>query len=153
MQKLRKSKDDTSYVLNFLFKKREELLLPFLNKDYKWIGLSFKYERNPAAFNLVREYYKTLWIDTHLLDILSNPKFDIVKLKILYNLLELIENKTFKLQNTQIAHTLLTSKLEVIGELLKHGDNKRFNELKFSYEKDKALFEREFSKYSADINE
>ena len=147
MQK--KSNDDLIYILNFLYKGRENLIFPFLDKDYELIGKTFKYERNRAAFDLVRSQFLTLWLDKHFIKLLEEKIPESIRLKILSLLFCLIDHKEKKdiiLDNSEIEHVLLSNKIKIIKEILNYEDNAtaKYNELKFSYEKDKALFEREF---------
>lgn len=61
MSMVNKSHSDLLYLLMLLSKKREDLLSPFLDNSLnEWIGLSFKYEGNQEAFNLVKERFVTL---------------------------------------------------------------------------------------------
>ena len=72
MSMVNKSHSDLLYLLMLLSKKREDLLSPFLdNSINEWIGLSFKYEGNQEAFNLVKERFVTLWIDSHITQIIE----------------------------------------------------------------------------------
>lgn len=147
-----KSHDDIRYLLDFLFKKREELISPFLNKDAEWISKTFKYERNQAAFNLVRECFVTLWIDGHIVQIANDDFPDHLRKKTT----ELLSGMatTFQgLEDIKTIHCLLERKHQIQKYLLKYDDykTKSFNELKYSYDMDKALFERKFEKYESKI--
>lgn len=145
--------DDLLYILTLFSKKREELVSPFLNKDYEWIGLSFKYERNQAAFDLVRERFITLWIDKHIIQIIEDDIPEQVRNKAMNLLFEYINTSKSGIDDSKIKHSLLETKLKVIQALLSTEDTntKKLNELRFSYEKDKAIFEREFLKYEKEI--
>ncbi|HBJ76334.1 MAG TPA: hypothetical protein DDY68_00220 [Porphyromonadaceae bacterium] len=148
-----KSHNDLLYILGLLSKKREELISPFLNKDPEWIGLSFKYERNQSAFNVVKESFVTLWIDKHITQIIEDDMPDDVKNKAMELLSQYMSNSHSSWNDTEIKHSLLGTKLNILKELLKHEDvnSQKLNELRYSYEKDKALFEREFQKFEEEM--
>ena len=143
------------FLLTFLSKKREELLIPFLDKEAEWIGLSFKYERNQPAFNLVRDRFTTLWVDKHFQEFLSNEINDAIRQKGLLIFSELLNAKSSNIDDSKIKRALLATKLQILQELLKQEDMNisRLNELQYSYDKDKALFEREFSKYEQELSQ
>lgn len=154
MSLVKRSHDDLLYILTLLFKKREELISPFLDKDYEWIGLSFKYERNQAAFDLVRERFVTLWIDKHITKIIEDDIPEHVRNKAMDLLSEFMSTSNSELDDSKIKHSLLETKLKVLKTLLnaEYLNNQKLNELRYSYEKDKALFEREFLKYESEIS-
>ena len=149
-----KSHDDIRYLLEFLFKKREELISPFLNKEAEWIGKTFKYERNQAAFNLVRECFVTLWIDCHIVQIAKDDFPDHLREKTM-ELLSGMATTFRSLDNPKTIYHLLERKLQIIKDLIEHDDknSQKINELKCSYYKDKALFERKFEEYESRIEE
>lgn len=144
MQKQKKSYEELKYILQLLSKGRESLLSPFLGNMNEWICLSFKYERNSAAFNLVREKFKTLWIDEHLTQLIEDGCPYYVKRRCVECISALLGDKESLIDDSTMCHSLLTSKKSVINELLRFEDcnNEKLDELRFSYEKDKALFER-----------
>jgi hypothetical protein len=133
-------------------KKREELVTSFLDKHVDIIGLTFKYETNQAAFDLVRDRFKSLWIDQHFLQILNDDISETTRKKIMSLLVNYLETNESTLNDSDIIHSLLQKKIEILGELISFEDNniRKYNELKFSYERDKALFERELKKYESD---
>ena len=143
------------FLLDLLSKKREELISPFLDKDPEVIGLSFKYERNQAGFDLVRIRYITLWIDKHFQILKKDDIPKPIKQKALSLFSDLIGLSSSQVDYTNIKYDLLLTKVRIIDELLHYEDAniEKRNKLIFSYEKDKALFEREFSKYEKEINQ
>lgn len=151
MLKQKKSNDELLYIMNLLSKKREELISPFLCKDYKLIGQTFKYELNQAAFNLVRESFITLWIDKHIIQLMT----DNIPAHVRKKAMILISSFTPKsnLDDTEMKHSYLKKKLAILQEFLKYEDLKtqEINELRFSYDRDKALFERKFMKYENQV--
>lgn len=153
MSLVKRSHDDLLYILTLLFKKREELTSPFLDKDYEWIGLSFKYERNQAAFDLVRERFVTLWIDKHITKIIEDDIPEHVRNKAMELLSEYMNTSNSELDDSKIKHSLLETKLKVLKSLLtvEELNHQKLNELRYSYEKDKALFEREFQRFEKKI--
>ena len=155
MSMVNKSHSDLLYLLTLLSKKREDLLSPFLdNSINEWIGLSFKYEGNQEAFNLVKERFVTLWIDNHITQIVEDDVPDNVRYKAMELFSEYMETSNSEFDDTNIKHSLLETKLKVIKELLKHEDlnSQKLNEFRYSYEKDKALFERMFRKFDSQLN-
>lgn len=155
MQKQKKFNNGLLFLLDLLSKKREELISPFLDKDPEVIGLSFKYERNQAGFDLVRIRYITLWIDKHFQILKKDDIPKPIKQKALSLFSDLIGLSSSQVDYTNIKHDLLLTKVRIIDELLHYEDAniEKRNKLIFSYEKDKALFEREFSKYEKEINQ
>lgn len=145
-------KVDLVSVLNFLRKGRVQLYTPLLKQDAIFIvGPSFKYENNQSAFDLVRDQYFTLWLDSQFNILFTNKDLseeaNNILLKAVEKMFELMahsQNSTPKFE-LQLIHT----KEKVIEEmLLKAGDmDKKLNELKYAYDKDKALFERKFREY------
>ena len=116
--------------------------------------MSFKYERNQAAFDLVRERFVTLWIDKHITKIIEDDIPEHVRNKAMDLLSEFMSTSNSELDDSKIKHSLLETKLKVLKTLLNAEDlnNQKLNELRYSYEKDKALFEREFLKYESEIS-
>jgi len=168
MQKQRKSHNDIIYILNALFKKRVELIAPFLERINEWIALSFKYELNPSAFSIVRDLYVTLWIDTHFESLLNADLPESIRQKALSSISEIIEiinnpSKSIELnsninsnsyESASIKHKLLLTKITIINDILNLEDHntKKLDELRHSYQKDKRLLEREFKRFSKEIS-
>lgn len=150
----KRSHNDLLYILTLFFKKRVELISPFLEKNYEWIGKSFKYERNQDAFDMVRECFLTIWIDKHITQIIEDDIPEHVRYKVMELLSEYMNTQNSELDDSKIKHSLLETKLKVLKTLLNADDlnNQKLNELRYSIEKDKALFEREFLKYESEIN-
>ena len=110
-----KSHSDLLYLLMLLSKKREDLLSPFLdNSINEWIGLSFKYEGNQEAFNLVKERFVTLWIDSHITQIIEDDVPDNIRYKAMELFSEYMETSISEFDDTNIKHSLLETKLKVI---------------------------------------
>lgn len=154
MQRQKKSNSELIYALNLLSKKRGELISPFLDNDPEWFGLTFKYERNQSAFDLVCEKFTTLWIDKHFKQLIQDEIPESVRKKVLSLILILVDSNNQNIDDSSIKHSLLSTKLSIIEEILSNDDNMniKYNKLKYSYERDKALFEREFLKYENKIN-
>lgn len=150
----KKSNDDVVFLLNFFFKKREELLLPFLEKNAELIGKTFRYEGNQPAFDLVRSGFYTLWIDKHIQQISSKDFPDSLVSKALSLISAYIGRKSI-VNNPDIAHILLNEKMLIINQWLEieNRNMEKWNAIKYSYEKDKALIEREFRKYEQKMKE
>lgn len=151
----KKLNSETTYILGLLAKKREELISPFLDEDPQLIGRSFKYERNPAAFNLVRDCFFTLWVDRHIKQILEDDVSEQVRIKAMGLISELMNTFKSPLDDSTLKHELLKSQLRVIEDLLQREDTSQqnLNKLICSYERDKALFEREFLKYESELTQ
>ena len=154
MHKQKKSNIEITYILYLLSRKREDRISPFLDNDYEWIGLSFKYEGNQAAFNLVRECYITLWLDKHIIQLFEDEISENVRNKVMALLSVFMETSESKFDDSMIKHTLLETRLNILKSILHTEDNmeQRLNELRYLYEKDKALFNRELKKYESEIN-
>ncbi len=155
MQMQKKSNDELLYIRDLLSKKREELIDPFLSRDPELMGNTFKYERNQSAFNLVREQYITLWIDNHFVQLMKDNVPHETLHKCLSLLSGLLQNTNRVIDDSEISHCILSAKNQVIQELLNEDERNtvKLNELRYSYEKDRALFEREFEKYERELKE
>lgn len=96
----------------------------------------------------------TLWIDNHITQIIEDDVPDNVRYKAMELFSEYMETSNSEFDDTNIKHSLLETKLKVIKELLKHEDlnSQKLNEFRYSYEKDKALFERMFRKFDSQLN-
>ncbi len=148
------SHNELLYILDLLSSKRAELLTPFLeSKSNEWTNYSFIYEKKQIAFDLVRNCYTTLWIDKHFEQLNTDDQPNSVKKKALTLLSEFLHMKSSELDEAQLKHELLTSKLKTIKELLNYEDIStiQMNEFKYAQVKDKALFEREFEKYENEM--
>lgn len=150
MHKQKRLNKNLIYILKSLYIKRSKLIQPFLDKDPELIGKTFKYERNQSAFKLVREYYQTLWIDSHFSQISLDEISDNLKneyLWIITNWLSKVDRPC--IQESSLQQKLLSDNIQILNEFLKQEDSMmiKLNKIKYAYEKDKALFEREFLKF------
>lgn len=142
MPKIYHNYSDLILALDLLKEKREELVFSFLNHDYRWLLKTYRYKGNQVAFDLVRDYFFTLWVDEHfyLHDRLPEPMF--------YRVLELFKILVDdpSLIQSGIAHELQLQKLKVINSLLIINDkkSKEFNELICSYERENMIFDKKF---------
>ena len=77
-----------------------------------------------------------------------------VRIKALGIFSELMNASKTDMDDSSIKHSMLSTKVSVIKELLRNENNlnKKYNEIKLAYERDKALFEREFQKYEIEMN-
>lgn len=64
---------------------------------------------------------------------------------------EFILTSYSRIDHSKINHSIIETKLKALQILLDTEDlnEQKLNELRYSYEKDKALFEREFRKFDA----
>lgn len=140
-------------ILGLLRGKREELLSLFLEKDSELVGLSFKYEGNQAAFNLVRDYFYARWISSSITNVMNGDMPDEVKRKALSLISELAGEKCSQQDDPAINHYLLQQRMRGLVKLLSIEDIAaiRRGEVEYSHDKEKALFEREFKKYEAEL--
>lgn len=132
---------------------RVALLSLFLEKDSELVGLSFKYEGNQAAFNLVRDYFYARWISSSITNVMNGDMPDEVKRKALSLISELAGEKCSQQDDPAINHYLLQQRMRGLVKLLSIEDIAaiRRGEVEYSYDKEKALFEREFKKYEAEL--
>ena len=148
---VKSSHNEILYLLHFLFKKREELISPFLDRNYELVGMTFKYERNQAAFNVVRERFITLWIDKHITQLIADDIPEHIRNRAMGLISEFILTSYSRIDHSKINHSIIETKLKALQILLDTEDlnEQKLNELRYSYEKDKALFERELRKFDA----
>lgn len=155
MQK--KSKEYLAAALDFMQKGRVQLYTPFLKQDSLTIvGPSFKYENIQAAFDLVRDQYFTLWMDSLFNKLNENKEYDSNCRKFILSAIEKLYEIILETKKSAptLELSLIRSKEEAIQILLAKASDmdKKFNMLKYSYEKDKKLFERKLKKYENEIN-
>lgn len=156
MQK--KSKEYLVAALNFMQKGRVQLYTPFLEHDSLTIvGPSFRYENIQAAFDLVRDQYFTLWLDSLFNKLNENKEYDSKCRKIILSAIEKLYEIILETKKSAptIELSLIRTKEEAIHSLLtKASDmNKKLNLLKYSYIKDKKLFERKLREYEKEVND
>lgn len=142
-------------ILGLLRGRREELLSLFLEKDSELVGLSFKYEGSQAAFNLVRDYFYARWIDGHITSVMNGDMPDEAKRKALSLISELAGEKCSQQDDPAINHYLLRQRMRGLVGLLSIEDVAAIkrSEVEYSYDKEKALFEREFKRYEKELRD
>jgi len=147
MQKL--SHDDLTYLLEFFAKGRQEIVAPFAMEEAEWANLTYKYERNPEAFTIVRAMHFIGWLDSQFEKLGTIDVSDQAKEKAIKLLASLIDTNESDIDSSLLKHHLIFSKLQVFKEFLKFEDKTTAEKIKLlaRYHKEKALFEREFEKY------
>lgn len=117
----------------------------------------FEFERQQDMLNLAFEREFNLWVDKHFKIIDSHEEFKVsepVSNKFNKLMVSLVEDRVLKTEtSTDIASkefciSLLSEKKGLLDSLIQINDksNKYYKRLLYSYQKDKALFEREFNK-------
>lgn len=94
------------------------MLSLFLEKDSELVGLSFKYEGNQAAFNLVRDYFYARWISSSITNVMNGDMPDEVKRKALSLISELAGEKCSQQDDPAINHYLLQQRMRGLVKLL-----------------------------------
>lgn len=151
MQKL--SHNDLINLLEFFSKGRQEIVAPFTMKDYEWRELTFKYERNQEAFNIVRARHFAMWLDSQFIALQKVEVSDKAKEKAVRLLGSMLDSKVSDIDSSLLKHHLLIKKMQIIQEFFNFEEKAFHNKIKLlaTYYEDKALFEREFKKYEAEI--
>ncbi len=121
----------------------------------------FEFEGNIEILKLVIEKEGTLWIDKHFeifdtKDILKSDYSSVEKFK--KAMLRLLEYQTKKTRSGSRAKekefclSLLSEKIDILNQLIEISDvsEQGYRRLVYSYQRDKALFEREFRRLSED---
>ncbi len=144
--------NDIISALNFLRKGRVQLYTPFLKHDALLIvGPSFRYENNEPAFDLVKDQYFTLWLDSQFKSLFSQKNFSKEVHDLLLKAVESIFSTILHSKESKSIFDLqlIRTKEKIVNELLLKVEDmdKKLNELKFAYDKDKALFERKLKEY------
>ena len=108
MQKL--SHNDLINLLEFFSKGRQEIVAPFTMKDYEWRELTFKYERNQEAFNIVRARHFAMWLDSQFIALQKVEVSDKAKEKAVRLLGSMLDSKVSDIDSSLLKHHLLIKK-------------------------------------------
>ena len=136
------------YTLELLSKKRRELISSLFEEDYLWIDKTFESCNNSAAFGIVLEMYRTLWIDNHFKQVMEDDVPEDVKCEAYRILYELISTTISSYDNVSFAHSMLEKKMKALENLYRIdcASTQQIKIIEFSYNKDKYLFEKEFNR-------
>lgn len=141
-------------MLEFLAKGRQEIVAPFAIEEAEWANLTYKYERNPEAFSIVRAKHFTEWLDLQFENLNTLEVSEAAKQKAIRLLGSLMDSNESDIDSSLLKHHLINSKLKVLHEFLQFADKTASEQIKLlaRINKDKALFEREFEKYDKEMN-
>lgn len=128
---------------------RSELENPELFKNF------FEFENNFELLNLAFEREFNLWVDRHFEEFEEDSELGKSQVVIRYFnelMVDLVQSRVIKtasekdIASKDFCISLLSEKILVINELItvSKKSTKQYQRLLYSYQKDKALFEREF---------
>ncbi len=153
------TQDRLSLVLTLLQQARSKLVQDFLEESPEIYAPSFRYERNEEMLQLAREKYVVSWLNSHweLLENLLTTQFsdmtqcNVFKEEFAKAFLELLRKFGVQIQhpqNSEFFALLLRKKAQTLEEILKISDKseQQFEKLKYSDEREKALFNREMNR-------
>lgn len=130
---------------------RSEIESPELFKNF------FEFENNFELLNFAFEREFNLWVDGHFEEFEEDPELGKSQVAIRYFnelMVDLVQSRVIKttsekdVASRDFCISLLSEKISVINELISVSkkSTKQYQRLLYSYQKDKALFEREFKR-------
>lgn len=147
------------FILTLLQQARSNLVRDFLEENSDIYAPSFKYERNKEMMQLAREKYVVSWLNSHwelLENLLTTQITDTTQqseikeefAKVFLELLHKFGVQVQHHQNSEFFATLLRKKSQTLEEILGISDKseQQLEKLKYSGEREKALFNREMDK-------
>lgn len=142
---------DLIFALDVLKRERKTLIHDFLVEDHDIFVPMYKYENNIKLMNISIDAYFTRWLNSHFLSFECQNKDKNVSGKIFYGVMKQLISKFVDrpdICNSDYKHlveNILKNKIIILQDILKFDSKleKNYNKLMHSYEKDKAIFERE----------
>lgn len=151
------NKQDLLGVLDLMRKARGDLVLRTAHESPDLFRNFFEFENDFDMLNLAFEREFNLWIDKHfeMFDSHFNPSdshSSITRFKRV--MVELVENRVIRTSTTNdlaskdFCISLLSEKISILNNLIEISkkNEKQYQRLLYSYQKDKTLFDREFKK-------
>ncbi|MCS4534505.1 hypothetical protein [Neisseria montereyensis] len=142
--------NDLISLLNILHSARMQLVSRTCSENFDLFGSFFRFENNSELIDLLIECEFILWINKHI-EIASEQNF--IKNHIFIDaLLKLMQKKIIGIElNPQLSGlylSILKEKQLLLQSLIDIGikDEINYQRLKYSLDKDKALFEREYKR-------
>ena len=136
-------------ILTILKKGRKKLLYDFINEKTDIFEAMFKYEDDEQLMSLVIDKYFTEYINYHfelLKEIQNNHNLEINFSKVMLEFINHFDNLNKNSRYSEkLYYKILQDKKNILEELISIGcsDREKFNQLKYIYQKDKRLFDRE----------
>ena len=142
------TKSELCDYLNVLHVLRESMVFDFTSNNYELYISMFKYEQNENLMNLAIDKYYTGWVNSHwdqYISQIDGGQLNSKNISVMVNVMHRLIKESMSTEvHTDLFVYLAKGKLRFYEELLQIGDKdiKRYNELLYQYEKDKAIFER-----------
>ncbi len=149
------NKDLLETSLSLLKQGRQRLIQKFVEEEPELYRGFFTYKSGSQGMRNFKDMFFLLWINEHfetinmLIKQVENiNKKKILKKHLLKTIFELLQFETDISHKSDLYQELINNKLEGLKYLLNidFEDMKRYNQLVYSKEKDKVLFQREFKK-------
>ncbi|MFE8729189.1 hypothetical protein [Aeromonas hydrophila] len=142
-------------ILSLLRNARRKLLSRSQLENPELFNNFFEFENNFELLNLAFEREFNLWVDGHFSEFDEAPEIGKSRAEIrCFNelMVELVQSRVIKttseknIASREFCISLLSDKILVINELIavSRKSTKQYQRLLYSYQKDKALFDREF---------
>ena len=135
-----------------IFKENRELLiLDFIKDDVEIFDSMFRYENNYELMNISIDKWLTKYINNHFKEKYICKEIEIEFSKAMVVLIKKFgvnnSNEAFEKSNELFA-SILSEKKEILNNIIhiSNKDTDKFNKLKYSYQKDKVIFNREIKK-------
>ncbi|WP_204140723.1 hypothetical protein [Halomicronema sp. CCY15110] len=148
--------EELSEMLVFLKSMRQKLLADFLSQEREVFIPMFAYENEPVSMDIAIEKYFLGWLNEHFsfLSEESDDYKEAVRQAFLVFMSSLIQEhikykqKHLAKKSESFVFPVLRAKIDFLESLLNvsANGNKKYNELLFAREKDRALFQRQLDK-------
>lgn len=149
------NKDELASMLSLLRNARIKLLSRSELENPELFKSFFEFEDNFELLNLAFEREFNLWVDGHFEEFEEYSELGKSQLAIRYFnniMIEIVQSRVVKtasekdIASRDFCISLLSEKISVINEFMavSRRSTKQYQRLLYSYQKDKALFEREF---------
>lgn len=147
--------NELTSILALLRNAREKLSSRSEHENPELFKNFFEFENNSELLNLAFEREFNLWVDEHFTEFEKANELGKSQVVIRYFnelMVELVQSRVIKttsekdIASRNFCISLLAEKVSVINELISVSkkSTKQYQRLLYSYQKDKALFEREF---------
>ena len=147
--------DELTGILSLLRNARIKLSSRSEHENPELFKNLFEFENNFELLNLAFEREFNLWVDGHFEEFEEDPELGKSQVAIRYFnelMVNLVQSRVIKtttekdIASRDFCISLLSEKISVINELIavSQKSTKKYQRLLYSYQKDKALFEREF---------
>ena len=139
-------------LLSIFSDSREKLVSDFINESIEIYRPMFEYEENEELMTLAIEKYFIGYVNYHFELFVNYENIDEEFNKAMLSFIKKFNinvSDVNLLNATDLFSNLIQQKQNILEEIINIGnkDNNKYNQLAYSYQKDKTLFDREIRKY------